>query len=307
MRILVTGVTGQIGGSLASRLSETSTVIAADRTVLDLTRTSEIPGKLAELAPDVIVNPAAYTAVDRAEDERELAFVLNSHAPAVLARWAAEHGVPIVHFSTDYVFSGAGGRPWLETDDPGPLSTYGESKLAGELAVRNAGGSHLVVRTSWVYSSSGGNFLTTIVRLAKERRELRIVADQVGAPTSVKIIVDIVSSALTRPADLTEFFAGAGGLIHLSASGATSWHGFATAIVDGLHARKLPLAVERIVPIATEEYPTKARRPLNSRLDLSRLSQSFGVVPPQWSHGLERELDQIAMAGHNRETEGGTH
>lgn len=307
MRILVTGVTGQIGGSLASRLSETSTVIAADRTVLDLSRTSEIPGKLAELAPDVIVNPAAYTAVDRAEDERELAFIVNSHAPAVLARWAAEHGVPIVHFSTDYVFSGVGGRPWLEIDDPRPLSTYGESKLAGELAVRNAGGAHLVVRTSWVYSSSGGNFLTTIVRLAKERRELRIVADQVGAPTSVKIIVDIVSSALTRPADLTEFFAGAGGLIHLSASGATSWHGFATAIVDGLHARRFPLAVERIVPIATEEYPTKARRPLNSRLDLSRLSQSFGVVPPQWSHGLERELDQIATAGHNRETKGGTH
>ena len=297
MRILVTGVSGQIGGALASGLSAISTVIPADRSVLDLTRISEIAGKLVDLAPDLIVNPAAYTAVDRAEDERDLAFAINAQAPGVLARWAAEHDVPILHFSTDYVFNGAGHSAWLETDDAGPISAYGESKLAGELAVRKAGGSHLVIRTSWVYSSSGTNFLRTIMRLAKERRELRIVADQVGSPTSVKIIVDIIAGVLAGPADLATTFARADGLLHLAASGTTSWHGFATAIVDGLRARRASLVVERIVPITSREYPTKARRPLNSRLDMSRLSQIFGIVPPLWTDGLDEELNRIAING----------
>lgn len=293
MRILVTGVTGQVGSALASQLRSLGTVIPADRAALDLTRPTEIAKRLSELAPDVIVNPAAYTAVDRAEDERELAFMVNAEAPGVLARWAADHAVPLLHFSTDYVFDGRGAQAWRETDDPSPLSVYGSSKLAGETAVRDAGGSHLIVRTSWVYAAQGANFLRTILRLAKERAELRIVADQFGAPTSAAIIANTVAAIFTQTTDIKTAFANAGGLIHVAASDSTSWHGFATAIVEGSRARHMRLLVERIVPIASTEYPTKAQRPLNSRLDLSRLSQALGIVPPSWTTGLKTELDRV--------------
>jgi dTDP-4-dehydrorhamnose reductase len=289
MRILVTGVTGQVGAAVAIKLAAAGTVIAADRAALDLSRPAELPSRLDDLAPDLIVNPAAYTAVDRAEDERALAFAVNAKAPEALARWAADRAVPLVHFSTDYVFGGPGQRPWLETDTPHALSVYGASKLEGENAIRAIGGPHLIIRTSWVYAATGTNFLRTIARLAREREELRIVADQVGAPTSAAIIAEAVSTILAR-AELAAAFSDAGGLLHLTASGSTSWHGFATAIVEGLRGQGVPLAVQRIVPIATKEYPTKATRPLNSRLDLSRLARTFGIVPPLWSVGLESEL-----------------
>lgn len=295
MRILLTGIGGQVGAALSSRLGAFGTVVPVDRAALDLAKPEAIAERLSELSPDLIVNPAAYTAVDRAEDERDVAFLVNAEAPRALARWAAERAVPLIHFSTDYVFDGSGAVPWRETDSTAPLSVYGASKLAGEAAIRDAGGPHLIARTSWVYSPQGNNFLRTILRLAKEREELRIVEDQVGAPTSAAIIADCVVALCGRPEGIKAVCERAGGLVHLTASGVTSWHGFANAIVEGLQARGIPLTAKRIVPIPSTEFPTKARRPLNSRLDLTRL-QSLGIVPPQWRDGLNAALDSIAAS-----------
>jgi dTDP-4-dehydrorhamnose reductase len=295
LRILLTGINGQVGAALSSRLGAFGTVVPVDRAALDLARPGAIAGRLSELSPDLIVNPAAYTAVDRAEDEPDVAFMVNAEAPRAMARWAAERAVPLIHFSTDYVFDGSGAVPWRETDSTGPLSVYGASKLAGETAIRDAGGLHLMIRTSWVYSPHGSNFLRTIVRLAKEREELRIVGDQIGAPTSAGIIADCVVALCGRPEGIKAVCARADGLIHLTASGATSWHGFASAIVEGLQTRGIPMMAKRIVPIATTDFPTKAQRPLNSRLDLTRL-QSLGIVPPEWRDGLKPALDSIAAS-----------
>ena len=297
MRILVTGVTGQVGAALATELEATATVVRASRSVLDLTRPQDIGSRLDEIAPDVIVNPAAYTAVDRAEEERDLAFLVNAEAPRALARWAAGRQVPLLHFSTDYVYSGHGSSPWRESDETGPLSVYGASKLAGEDAIREVAPQHLVIRTSWVYAPTGANFLRTIARLAREREELRIVADQFGAPTSAAIIAEALATFLVSPERLRSVIDRTDGLIHLAAAGSTSWHGFATAIVAGLRARGVPLKVDRVLPIRTAEYPTRAQRPINSRLDLTRLSQVLGRVPPDWSAGLERVLDDPAVSG----------
>jgi dTDP-4-dehydrorhamnose reductase len=295
MRILVTGVTGQVGGALVARLPPSATVLAADRGVLDLAQPQTIGETLDRLMPDIIFNPAAYTAVDKAEDEAALAHCINAEAPGAMARWAKARDVPLIHFSTDYVFDGSGERPWREDDAPGPLSVYGATKLAGETEIRDAGGAFLIVRTSWVYAAEGKNFLRTIARLAGERAELRIVADQIGAPTSAALIGDVVAGMLSEGLEtLRELCAGAGGLVHLAASGETSWFGFAEAIVDGLKARDAALAVERIVPIATDDYPTKAQRPQNSRLDCGRLQHVFGVTPPAWQIALAPELDRLA-------------
>jgi len=297
MRILVTGVTGQVGGALVPRLKRVGTVVAATREALDLTRPDDISGALDRLAPDVIINPAAYTAVDQAEDERDLAFTVNGESPGALARWAAAHAVPLVHLSTDYVFDGSGERPWREDDATRPLSVYGASKLAGEVAVQAAGGPHLVVRTSWVYAASGKNFLRTIARLAAERAELKIVSDQIGAPTSAAVIADALTRIVADNAgDLAARFAAADGLVHLAAAHKTSWHGFADAIVAGLKARDLPVKTERVVAIRTEGYPTKAARPRNSRLALERLADVFGIATPAWSAALDVELDQLAKS-----------
>jgi dTDP-4-dehydrorhamnose reductase len=295
MRILVTGVTGQVGSALAARLRPSAIVLEADRSVLDLAAPEKLTDALDQAAPDLIVNPAAYTAVDQAEDEPALAMRVNAEAPGAIARWAAAHDVPFVHFSTDYVFDGSGARAWREDDTPHPLSVYGATKLAGENAIRRAGGAFLIVRTSWVYAAEGKNFLRTIARLARERSELRIVGDQVGAPSSAALVADAVSGMLSEGLGaFRENCVRAGGLVHLAACGETSWYGFAAAIVDGLKARGVTLAVERIVPIASADYPTKARRPRNSRLDLSRLKTIFGIVPPPWQTALAPELDQLA-------------
>jgi dTDP-4-dehydrorhamnose reductase len=295
MRILVTGVTGQIGGALLSRLPASATTIAADRSMLDLAAPQIIPAALDRLAPDIILNPAAYTAVDKAEDEPALAMRVNGEAPGVIARWAAARGLPLIHFSTDYVFDGSGDRPWREDDAPKPLSAYGASKLAGENEIRAAGGTFLIVRASWVYAATGKNFLSTISGLAREREELRIVADQIGAPTSAALISNVVTGMLAGGRDaLHERCEQSGGIVHMAASGEVSWHGFACAIVDGLKARGVKLAVEQVVPISTDQYPTKARRPRNSRLDLTRLHSVFDVTPPHWQDALTPELNQLA-------------
>ncbi len=297
MRILLTGTTGQVGGVLAAKLGEFGEVYAPGRDLFDLADVASIPGKLDVIAPDVIVNPAAYTAVDRAEDEREQAFFVNGEAPAAIARWAAARKAPVLHFSTDYVFGGGGERPWREDDATAPLSVYGISKLKGEQALRAAGGPHLIVRTSWVYHRTGTNFLRTITRLAAERDGLRIVADQIGAPTSAAIIGATLTDLLRKfGGDFSALATAAGSTLHLAASGTTSWHDFATAIVAGLKARGRPVRATSIVAIKTAEFPTRAVRPLNSRLDLSRISALLGRPMPSWQSGLELELDQIAAS-----------
>ncbi|HUD88632.1 MAG TPA: dTDP-4-dehydrorhamnose reductase [Xanthobacteraceae bacterium] len=295
MRILVTGVTGQVGGALVKCFGPDGSIVAAGRGQLDLARPAELANALDRLAPDLIINPAAYTAVDRAEDERELAFRVNAEAPDAMARWAAARGVPLIHFSTDYVFDGLGDRPWREDDPTNPLSVYGASKLAGEAAIRAAGGPFLIIRTSWVYAAHGANFLRTIARLARGRQELRIVADQCGAPTSARLIADVVVAIVrNNPDALAARFAASAGLLNVAASGETTWHGFAVAIIEGLKARGVALAVESVVPIATADFPTRARRPANSRFDLTRLKEMFHITTPDWSSALAVELDQLA-------------
>jgi len=292
VRVLVTGVTGQVGGALVSRLAGSHTVIAATRSMLDLSRPETIADQLDEIVPEVIVNSGAYTAVDQAEDERDLAFAVNAEAPRVMARWAAGRNVPLVHLSTDYVFDGSGERPWREDDETRPLSVYGGSKLAGERAVRGAAGPHLVVRTSWVYAATGKNFLRTITRLSGERPELKVVSDQVGAPTPARVIADGIGRILYVDAGtLSGRFFAADGIVHLATAGHTSWYGFANAIVEGLKARRAPVKAERITPIPTESYSTKAARPRNSRLDLARLKHFFGIETPLWDAALAVELD----------------
>jgi dTDP-4-dehydrorhamnose reductase len=295
MRVLITGITGQVGGALRSALRQPVSIIRADRKQLDLAQPERIAAALDRIGPDLIINAAAYTAVDRAEDEREIAFRVNAEAPGAIAQWAVGRRVPVIHFSTDYVFDGSGTRPWREDDPVNPLSVYGASKHAGDAAVRAAGGAHLIVRTSWVYSAHGTNFLRTIVRLAKERKELRIVADQIGAPTSARLIADAAADIVADGASgLADRFAASEGTINVAASGETSWYGFAVAIVEGLKARGAALVVESIVPIATKDYPTKATRPENSRLDLTRLRHVFRISPAEWNQALVTELDQVA-------------
>jgi dTDP-4-dehydrorhamnose reductase len=296
MRVLVTGVTGQVGGALVRVLGQRDSITAPRRDELDLAQPARIAEVLDRLAPDLIINPAAYTAVDRAEDERETAFRINAEAPAAIARWAVARDVPLIHFSTDYVFNGEGNRPWREEDPTSPLSVYGASKLAGEEAIRSARGPHLIIRTSWVYAAQGTNFLRTIVRLARERKELRVVADQFGAPTSAQVLAEAVAS-LVEPGNksLADRFAASHGLVNVAAAGETSWHGFATAIVRGLQTRGVGLTVEKIAPIATASYPVRARRPANSRLDLTQLQDLFAITTPQWHTALDVELDQLAL------------
>jgi dTDP-4-dehydrorhamnose reductase len=293
MRVLVTGVTGQVGGALLGALNGEANVVAAPRAVLDLAQAETIASALDRIAPDLIINPAAYTAVDRAEDERDLAYRINGQAPGRIASWAANRGVPLIHLSTDYVYDGSGERPWREDDATGPLSVYGASKLAGEDAIRAAKGPHLIIRTSWVYAAKGTNFLRTIARLAAERPELRIVSDQIGAPTSAQVIADSIARMIATP-ELVGRFGAANGLVHLATSGETSWHGFASAIVDGQKACGAPLKAQAIMPIRTEDYPTKAKRPGNSRLDLTRAQRMFGVTTPHWEQALAAELDVLA-------------
>ncbi len=290
----MTGATGQVGFELARSLMPLGEVVAVDRGRCDLSRPHAIPELVEAVYPDVIVNAAAYTAVDRAEQEESLATTINGTAVGVLAEETRKRGGLLVHYSTDYVFDGTKPGPYTEKDIASPVNAYGRSKLTGEVAIQQVACDHLILRTSWVYAARGRNFVKTVLRLSAERPELRIVADQYGAPTPARLIADATALILGR-LSTREAWRSAGGIYHLTSGGATSWHGFATAIVAA--AREAPngppLQVKRIVPIDTTDYPLPARRPLNSRLDCTKLAQTFGLHLPDWRVGLISTLEGI--------------
>ncbi|KIU51737.1 dTDP-4-dehydrorhamnose reductase [Pseudomonas putida] len=281
MKILITGRNGQLAQALQQRLAGLGQVHVLGREQLDLAEPERIRQVVRELSPDLLVNAAAYTAVDQAENEPALAFAINATAPGVLAEEAARLGVPLLHYSTDYVFDGSKATPYTEDDAPNPLSVYGRSKLAGEQAIHAVGGAHLTLRTSWVYSLHGRNFLLTMQRLLQEKPQLRVVADQIGAPTWAG---SLAASTLALIQRWQAGQAGAWGTYHMTAQGQTSWFGFAQAIGEHLEAQGRPCA--QLLPIPSSEYPTPAQRPLNSRLDCSRLRQQWQVEQPDWRQAL---------------------
>jgi dTDP-4-dehydrorhamnose reductase len=298
IRALVTGAAGQVGFELARELDGRAEVVARDRARLDISRADALAEALRELRPDLILNAAAYTAVDRAESEPEAARAANAIAPGVMAQEAKRSGALLVHFSTDYVFDGNKASPYVEDDDPNPLGVYGATKLAGEEAVRASGCDHLILRTSWVYGARGRNFLLTMLRLGGERSELRVVDDQRGAPTSSRQLACAVRELLVpgsedRPveaADLDRLRA-ASGTYHATAAGETTWFGFAQAIFAGrTRTRGRGFNAPRLIAIPTSEYPTPARRPANSVLSNAKLNAALGVRLPSWQAGLEETL-----------------
>ncbi len=293
MTILLLGANGQLGQELQRAMAPLGSMVATTRSgvlpdgsaceVADFDQPGSLAALLDRVQPTVVVNAAAYTAVDRAEEDRDAAFRANAEAPGVLARWCAQAGVPLVHYSTDYVFDGQGTRPYREDDATAPLGVYGASKLAGEDAIRAAGGRHLIFRTAWVYASHSANFLRTMLRVGAERDVLRVVADQVGTPTPAALIADVTAQALQHGGGLS-------GTWHLTAKGETSWHGFAEAIfAEAVAAGVLPRA-PKVEAITTAEYPTPAKRPAYSHLDVAKLEQDFGVVLPRWQDGLKRVI-----------------
>ncbi|MEO4046784.1 dTDP-4-dehydrorhamnose reductase [Pseudomonas sp. CAU 1711] len=281
MRVLIVGRHGQVSRELQLALGKEHELLLPDRQQLDLNAPEGIRQAVRALRPELIINPAAYTAVDQAESAPELVFAINATAPGVLAEEAAELGVPLIHYSTDYVFDGRKDSPYREDDPTAPLGVYGRSKLAGEQAIRAVGGAHLILRTSWVYSLHGRNFLLTMQRLLQEREELRVVADQIGAPTWAGSIARATAELIRHWRD---GHAGPWGIYHLSGQGQTSWFGFAEAIAAQLHARGKSCA--RVVPIPSSAYPTPAQRPLNSRLDCSRLRRDWRISLPNWHDAL---------------------
>jgi dTDP-4-dehydrorhamnose reductase len=297
-KILMTGVNGQVGHALqhAFAADPTLSVMSLERRQLDLSDVDAIRRVVQAIKPDLIINPAAYTAVDKAESEPELTYAINAVAPRVLAEEAAKIGASLIQFSTDYVYSGSKVSPYVETDATNPLSVYGQSKLAGEIAVSAVGLPHLILRTSWVYGAYGNNFLKTILRLASEREELRIVADQMGAPTSSQSIAQAVMAILQQWQVQSD------GVYHLVNSGFTSWHGFAMAIVE----EYVRVQVERSWPalktlpanikaITTQEYPTLATRPINSILDCTKLAKDFSLRLPSWDEALVKEMGSLSL------------
>lgn len=286
--ILLTGPNGQVGWELQRTLAPLGPVVAVGRDRLDLASPDSIRAAIRDIEPGLVVNAAAYTAVDRAEEEQTLAMAVNGEAPGILAEEAKRAGVALIHYSTDYVFDGTASRPYRETDPANPVSTYGRGKLAGEQAVAAVGGAYLILRTAWVYSLRGGNFLLTMRRLAGERAELRVVDDQHGSPTWARAIAEATALILAQcgaadgPGELTE----RGGLYHLTAAGETTWHGFAEAIVGSMRAAGEPVACKRVLPIPTADYPTPARRPASSVLDCGKLESAFGIRLPDWEDQL---------------------
>lgn len=291
MRIALFGRNGQVGSELMRTLPMLGEVIAQDQEDVDLADAARLREALYALAPDVIVNAAAYTAVDKAETDEATAMKINAEALGVMADYARYNGSLLVHYSTDYVFDGEKDGPYIETDRTNPLSAYGRTKLAGEQAVMQGGCHYLIFRTSWVYSAHGHNFVKTMLRQAHERDSLKVVADQIGAPTSAELIADVSALAIAA------FFADIlpEGMYHLTASGETTWHGLATYVVElalqqGAHLKMSP---EDIHPIPTEAYPLPAARPKNSRLANGKLTERLGFAMPDWKHHVERAVEKL--------------
>lgn len=288
-RIAVLGSTGQIGRALVQLLS--GRALPLSRPDADLLNVAELLSKLESLNPDVVINAAAYTAVDAAEDDAESCTKINAHAPALLAEWCAARGIPFVHFSTDYVYDGQGEKPWRETDATAPLNQYGISKQTGDAAVQAAGGKHLIFRTSWVYDAAGKNFLTTMLRLGAQKEHLQVVADQFGAPSYAPHLAVAVVSCLDKAMRMDVF---PSGVYHMANAGETTWHGFAEVIFAAAASAGVALCVKDVEPIPSLAYPTRAGRPLNSRLNCSKLHTVFGERLSPWELGLSDAMESLS-------------
>lgn len=294
MRILLFGKGGQLGWELQRSLAPLGELIALgtnDQPCADFTRPSDVAATVRALAPDVIVNAAAYTAVDKAETDTQAAVAVNAITPGVLAEAAAGLGAWLVHYSTDYVFDGSGVTPWREGDATSPLNEYGRSKLAGEENIRAAGGRHLIFRTSWVYAARGGNFAKTMLKLAQERDALKVIDDQYGAPTGAELLADISAHALRAALQQPEL----AGTYHVAPAGVTTWHGYASHVIAQARTAGLPLKVsdDAIQAVPTSAFPTPAQRPANSRLNTHKLRSAFGLHLPDWQAGVDRMLSEI--------------
>jgi dTDP-4-dehydrorhamnose reductase len=302
--ILLTGVNGQVGGELLPLLSALGEVIAPTREELDLGDTSAIRDIVRRVKPRWIVNPAAYTAVDKAESDVETAFAINRDAPGVLGEEAARIGAPVLHFSTDYVFAGDGIQPWRETDPTQPLGVYGSSKLAGEQALAASSAAHLVFRTSWVYGTRGKNFLLTILKFAREREELKIVEDQHGAPTwsrdlarlAVQAILQSEEDAVERGVTLAEAVQPIVGIYHACNAGFTTWFGFASEFVRLAQLAEPEQTFAKLIPIPSSEYPTPAKRPENSRMTCEKLTRVLNFEMPTWEHSTAQVMAEVLAA-----------
>ena len=293
MNILLLGKNGQVGWELQRALAPLGNLIALDRHSTeycgDLADPEGIAATILTIKPDVIVNAAAHTAVDKAESEPEIAATLNTGAVTAMAEAAEKVGALLVHYSTDYVFNGQGERPWLETDLTDPLSVYGKTKRDGEKAIVAACSQYLIFRTSWVYAAKGNNFAKTMLKLAKDREELSVINDQFGAPTGAELIADCTAHAIRKAKEQPEL----SGIYHLIASGTTTWHEYASYVIKIGRERGLALQVNKVNPVATSAFPTPATRPANSRLDITKFQQSFALTLPDWRVGVERMLTEF--------------
>ncbi len=293
MNILLFGKNGQVGWELQRALAPLGNLTALDRHSTehggDLNNLEGIAATLAAIAPDVIVNAAAYTAVDKAEAEADLADRINHQAVAVMAQAAKQSGALLIHYSTDYVFNGSGSTPWVEADAPAPLSVYGQTKWAGEQAIIASGCAHLIFRTSWVYAARGNNFAKTMLRLAAEREQLNVINDQIGAPTAASLISDVTAHAIRAIRHNPDL----AGVYHLAAAGETSWHHYAEFVIHTARAQGQALKVNSINPIPSSQYPTPAQRPHNSRLNTHKIKAAFGITLPHWQAGVARMLEEI--------------
>ncbi len=298
MKILLLGKNGQVGWELQRSLAPLGEVLALDRNSRshcgDLSNLEGLADTVRVFRPDVVVNAAAYTAVDKAESDQSTANLINALAPEVLARACAAIGAYLVHFSTDYVFDGAGQKPWLESDATGPLNVYGHSKLAGEKGIAKQGARHVIFRTSWVYGTEGGNFAKTMLRLAQEREKMAVINDQFGAPTGAALLADITALCLQRiqPEQHEPYLSG---IYHLAAAGETTWHAYAKYVLQQAQSLKpsLKYTVKEVAAVATTEFPTPAARPLNSRLNCSQLENALQLKLPAWQTGVDAMLAKI--------------